>query len=455
MKVLDLFSGIGGFALGLERAGFSTAAFCELDTFCREWLAQNWPGVPIYPDVRELHGESVGHVDLVAGGFPCQDISAAGNGAGLDGDRSGLWFEMLRIVREVRSRWVLVENVPALRTRGIDVVLQGLEESGYTCWPFVVGADDAGAPHRRKRVWIIGVRLANADRDALRDLKQWMSGRLARDVRDSGETFARDDGEGRVGDADGIAGGCGQQEQIRRSARGTAVDGAGNEGMADAAGESWRAATDQTESFATEGGTRVKPRGGRQYPDDESMANPARGRLRADGSAPGSSGHADECGADVADSDGGRCESVGLQDGGRFERKPRGLADGCGRARHDDRGQGEPSMGDANRAGLEGHAGASIVQHGPRSLRSVAAAGFRVRWPAGPGERQHDWEAPRTVTDAECGLGVSADGIPGHMGAPLNRARLKAAGNSVVPQVVEIMGRVIARADALLFRGGA
>ena len=100
-------------------------------------------------------------VDLIAGGFPCQDISVAGKGVGLDGERSGLWFEYLRIVQELRPTWVLAENVPALRTRGADTVLDGLAAAGYSCWPLVVGARHVGAPHRRDRVWIV----AHASRD--------------------------------------------------------------------------------------------------------------------------------------------------------------------------------------------------------------------------------------------------------------------------------------------------
>src|SRR5262249_35665923 len=128
--------------------------------------------------------------DLIAGGFPCQDISAAGKGAGIGGTRSGLWFEMARIIAGVRPAWVLVENVPALRARGADRVLADLEEIGYTCWPFVVGAWAVGAPHRRDRVWIVahrdggGRRIDRAaatgrDREARREVVRAGEGDLA------------------------------------------------------------------------------------------------------------------------------------------------------------------------------------------------------------------------------------------------------------------------------------
>ena len=174
MRVLDLFSGIGGFSLGLHWAGMRTVALCESDPFARRVLARHWPGVPCYPDVRRLtaaglRADGVSRPDLVCGGFPCQDVSAAGLGAGLDGARTGLWREMVRIVAEVRPGWVLVENVPALRVRGADRVLAGLETLGYAVWPLVVGAAHAGAPHRRGRVFMVGRRRDGAGGAVLAD----------------------------------------------------------------------------------------------------------------------------------------------------------------------------------------------------------------------------------------------------------------------------------------------
>ena len=165
LRVLDLFSGIGGFALGLERAGMETTAFCEIKPHSRAVLAKHWPGVPCYHDITTLTGEQLVRDDLtfdvICGGFPCQDISAAGKGAGIEGARSGLWSHYARLIGEVGPRWVIIENSPMLRTRGADRVLRDLEANGYTCWPFVVGAVHAGAPHKRQRVFI----LAYADSD--------------------------------------------------------------------------------------------------------------------------------------------------------------------------------------------------------------------------------------------------------------------------------------------------
>jgi DNA (cytosine-5)-methyltransferase 1 len=157
---LSLFAGIGGFDLGLERAGMTCVGQCEIDPFCLAVLARHWPHVWRHDDIRTLTGELVrrncGGVDLVCGGFPCQDISAEGKGDGIDGSRSGLWREMLRVVREVRTHWVLAENVGALRNRGYDRVHDDLVTAGYACRQIVVGAEAVGSPHKRERVWIVG-----------------------------------------------------------------------------------------------------------------------------------------------------------------------------------------------------------------------------------------------------------------------------------------------------------
>lgn len=156
LKVLDLFSGIGGFSLGLERTGgFKTVAFCEIEEFPRCVLAKHWPGVPIHRDVRELKAEHVGAVDVICGGFPCQDISFAGKGAGIEGARSGLWREYARLIGELRPDYVIVENVAALLGRGLNVVLGDLAALGYDAVWHCIPASAVGAPHRRDRVWIV------------------------------------------------------------------------------------------------------------------------------------------------------------------------------------------------------------------------------------------------------------------------------------------------------------
>jgi DNA (cytosine-5)-methyltransferase 1 len=159
MNVLDLFSGIGGFSLGLERAGMRTVAFCEIEPFCQRVLAKHWPDVPCYDDIRTLTAARLGadgiSVDVICGGFPCQDISVAGKGAGLEGERSGLWSEYRRLIGELRPRYVIVENVSALLGRGLDVVLGNLAALGYDAEWHCIPASAVGAPHRRDRLWIV------------------------------------------------------------------------------------------------------------------------------------------------------------------------------------------------------------------------------------------------------------------------------------------------------------
>jgi DNA (cytosine-5)-methyltransferase 1 len=202
LTVGSLFSGIGGFDLGFERAGMRTVWFCEQDPFCQRVLAKHWPGVPVHDDVRALvadtergglvdtnvhqrehdaAGRPGGHlaavergagegrgeqhlpvrvprVDVLCGGFPCQDISVAGRGEGIDGARSGLWAEYARLIRELRPRYVVVENVAALLARGMERVLGDLAACGYDAEWDCIPASAVGAPHRRDRVWLVAYR---------------------------------------------------------------------------------------------------------------------------------------------------------------------------------------------------------------------------------------------------------------------------------------------------------
>lgn len=155
LTVGDLFSGIGGFSLGLERAGMRTLWFAETDAYASAVLRKHWPDVPNHGDVRSISAGSVERVDVLCGGFPCQDISNAGKRAGIDGERSGLWGEYARIVGELRPRFVIVENVAALLGRGIERVLGDLAALGFDAEWHCIPASAAGAPHRRDRVWII------------------------------------------------------------------------------------------------------------------------------------------------------------------------------------------------------------------------------------------------------------------------------------------------------------
>jgi DNA (cytosine-5)-methyltransferase 1 len=166
MNVLDLFSGIGGFSLGLERAGMRTVAFCEIDPYCRGVLARRWSGVPCYQDVRDLRADwlraSGITADVICGGFPCQDISIAGRKAGIEGSRSGLWAEIIRLASELRPLYLIVENVtnllagPEERPGGwFGRVLGDLAEIGMDVEWHCIPAAGLGAHFVGDRVWII------------------------------------------------------------------------------------------------------------------------------------------------------------------------------------------------------------------------------------------------------------------------------------------------------------
>lgn len=167
LSQLDLFAGIGGFSLAASWFGIETTQFVEIDPYCQRVLSKNFPGVPIHADVTTFTAPP-GAFDIITAGFPCQDLSSANpNGRGLDGERSGLFFEVVRLLRAVRPRFLLLENVPNLINRGLDRVLWEIAQSGFDAEWQVVSAASMGAPHRRERVFII----------AYRDRIVWESGR--------------------------------------------------------------------------------------------------------------------------------------------------------------------------------------------------------------------------------------------------------------------------------------
>ena len=153
----SLFAGIGGFDLGFERCGMECKWQVEINDYAQKVLAKHWPEVHREKDIRECSARNLERVDIIAGGFPCQDISYAGLGAGLDGERSGLFFEAIRLVSELRPRAVVLENVAALLTRGLDRVLGTLAEIGYDAEWHCIPAAYVGAPHIRDRVFVIAI----------------------------------------------------------------------------------------------------------------------------------------------------------------------------------------------------------------------------------------------------------------------------------------------------------
>ncbi|HBY69515.1 MAG TPA: DNA (cytosine-5-)-methyltransferase [Flavobacteriaceae bacterium] len=155
MKMLDLFSGIGGFSLAAKWAGIDTVAFCEKETYCQKILRNNFPSIPVFPDICELKGDDInGTIDIITGGFPCQPFSIAGRKKGTEDDRD-LWPQMFRIIQEFKPTWVVGENVANFVNMAFRRTKTDLESEGYEVQPLIIPACGVGAPHRRDRAFII------------------------------------------------------------------------------------------------------------------------------------------------------------------------------------------------------------------------------------------------------------------------------------------------------------
>ena len=160
LKHLDLFSGIGGFSLGLEEAGLvETIAFCDYEPYCQKILKKHWPKVPIYNNIKELNYETlkqdgIKDIDIITGGYPCQPFSVAGKQRA-EKDPRHLWPEMFRLIKECRPTWVIGENVSGHIKLGLDTVISDLESEGYSTRTFNIPASGVGALHQRQRIWII------------------------------------------------------------------------------------------------------------------------------------------------------------------------------------------------------------------------------------------------------------------------------------------------------------
>ena len=207
LRMLDLFAGIGGFSYAGEKlvGGFETVAFCEYDEHAQKVLRKHWPDTEIIGDIRELANDADrfrGLVDIITGGYPCQPFSLAGVRRGHQDDRH-LWPEMLRVIKAVRPRWVIGENVAGHISMGLDTVLSDLEAAGYASRCYVIPAVAADAPHRRDRCWIV----ANAGHERLH--QRWQSSNVVKDgcgqgpmERNGEQGWAQTKGED-LADADG------------------------------------------------------------------------------------------------------------------------------------------------------------------------------------------------------------------------------------------------------------
>jgi DNA-cytosine methyltransferase len=408
LKVLDLFSGIGGISLGLDWAGFKTVGFCEIDQFCRQILMRHWPRTWIHDDVKTLTGEKVqencGEIDLLAGGFPCQDISVAGKGKGIHADRSGLWWQMRRVISEVRPGWLLIENVPALRLRGADEVLASLEELKYSCWPVVVGAWAVGARHKRDRIWIVG---------------------HSKHIGSSASSIRRNNGTASMPELplslplDPI--------ELARAGEAGSLDASH---VADTGSKRCR----ETRRFRTRKA---------QWPSCSSEAGNVANAHHSGHELQGSRASEEIRTASPSVNYGtSRIEN----ELGNAERDLLQVADRCQSA------EGKGTSGEAPGSGIHflGDSSSERTQ-GIRSSRIEIPStcsregrpfctGNRARYDiAWRGQEQHPWEESRLI---ESGLGRAIDGLPRRVDTA---RRIKALGNSVQPACAEILGRAIKR----------
>ena len=203
MRFLDLFAGIGGFSLGLERAGMACVGHVELDPFCQKVLRKHWPEVPLIGDVKEVQGDEFGAVELICGGPPCQPVSLAGKRQGQSDDR-WLWGEALRLVESIQPRWCLFENPPGIVSLGLDRILVDLEALDYATGTLEIPACAVDAPHIRQRVWIVAESVGNGRE--VRTREPAASGKRGSSNRGKHGQQPQDDGTGQLADAEGM--GC-------------------------------------------------------------------------------------------------------------------------------------------------------------------------------------------------------------------------------------------------------
>ena len=262
LRTPDLFSGIGGFSLGLRWAGgFETVGFCEVDRFCRQVLAKHWPDVPIHDDVGTLNGDEFGPVDVVCGGFPCQPWSVAGRQRGAEDDRD-LWPEMHRVIRAARPRWVIGENVRGIvgQPMGLPRVSSDLEALGYSVAAFLIPACAVGAPHRRERVWIV------AHANQLERSEQQPARELPKSQHDTGAMA--DTGHGYVTERSRPSR-CVEKQQTPVGARPGGLSGLGNASGSGLSTRQQRRKPDKPERGVSSGSAIAEPSGPSGWADAE------------------------------------------------------------------------------------------------------------------------------------------------------------------------------------------
>jgi len=418
ITTLDLFAGIGGFALGLEATGFfRTTCFVENEPYCQAVLRHHWPDVPVLGDIRDVRREDLPDPNpgLICGGFPCQPFSHAGKQRAQDDPRH-LWPEMLRLIRECRPDWVIGENVTGLIKLGLDEVLSDLEGEGYATRTFNIPACAVGAPHIRQRLWVVAHAHSESEPDGAFD----------------GNAGQRQLGFGFMADADSDDGGregssksLGRETRLEHSGCGTQRD------MADAKRKGKgrrRVSGPRKDKSEDRQGPSDKSRGCREDVADTRIR---RQRGAGEGQVEQSGGaEVERTGQTVADA-----KSAGSQARGR---------DGMGTANRSRRNKGQSArtssktdVADAKRTGtgVEEHRGGGQGRESSRSsqpevLRQEDGTGG-AEGIAANGGGSEDWWA------VEPDVGRVAHGVPARV------AQLRALGNAIVPQIAQEIGNAI------------
>jgi DNA-cytosine methyltransferase len=442
IRILDLCSGIGGFSLGLEATGgFETVAFCEVDEFCCKVLNKHWPGVPIYKDLKELGNDPtriVQEFDLICGGIPCQPFSVAGKKKGKEDDRH-LWPYMHEIIKHKKPSWVIVENVGGFVNVALDDVCLDLEAQGYATQSFIIPACSVEAPHRRDRIWILGKNIEERLKKHLEDTRRSLrKGRVEQgenadevgqghaDQSERSSSTSRSDVayasieglEGRIsGDNQGgqerkaLSRGEEQQDEVGTDTRcgsGTStekdVSDSGRKGLQGHRGEHGLREASEEEQTSGRSEERDVPHTEKldRHVDVNGLSGEDNGQQRQglQGELGGTSGNRTE---DVANT-----ERLGQQGQGEHERPSDTTKDRKGQASGTDNGsQGQTGQGHTE-PGVGGMADGL-------SARLDGHFGFEV-----------EPDIPRVAT-----------GIPERVN------RLKALGNSIVPQIVRNIGLAI------------
>ena len=442
IRILDLCSGIGGFSLGLEATGgFETVAFCEVDEFCCKVLNKHWPGVPIYKDLKELGNDPtriVQEFDLICGGIPCQPFSVAGKQKGKEDDRH-LWPYMHEIIKHKKPSWVIVENVGGFVNVALDDVCLDLEAQGYATQSFIIPACSVEAPHRRDRIWILGKNIEERLEKHLEDTRRSLrKGRVEQgenadevgqghaDQSERSSSTPRSDVanasieglEGRIpGDNQGgqerkaLSRGEEQQDEVGTDTRcgsGTSteedVSDSGRKGLQGHRGEHGLRETSEEEQTSGSSEERDVPHTEEldRHVDVNGLSGEDNGQQRQglQGELGGASGNRTE---DVANT-----ERLGQQGQGEHERPSNTTKDRKGQASGTDNGSQEQTGQGHTEPGVGGMADGL-------SARLDGHFGFEV-----------EPDIPRVAT-----------GIPERVN------RLKALGNSIVPQIVRNIGLAI------------